>query len=301
MNYWWEKGSKNRGIPWIAWKRLQYSKKEGGLGFRDLAKFNDALLAKQAWRMIQNPNSLFARLMKARYFKDDTVLDAKERAYQSYGWASMLTGLALIKKGSRFQVGDGNTIRMGIDNLISSHPPRTLQVNQNFERDTLKSLISSTGTFRFWDSILLDRMVNTNDHSFINNIYLSRIPKPDKPIWNYSDNGMYTVKSGYWLLTHDPGDSQVPPPIPHGSIELKNRVWKLPLLPKIKHFLWRILSKALATNTRLNTRSMKLNSQCSRCCNGDETINHSLFTCPFCNNDLAPLRHTGLPISSAFQ
>lgn len=65
MNFWWEKNSKQRGIPWIAWKKLQYSKKEGGLGFRDLAKFNDALLAKQAWRIIQHPHSLFAKIMKA--------------------------------------------------------------------------------------------------------------------------------------------------------------------------------------------------------------------------------------------
>jgi len=71
MNFWWEKNAKKKGIPWIAWKRLQYSKKEGGLGFRDLAKFNDALLAKQVWRIINNPNSLFARIMKARYFRED--------------------------------------------------------------------------------------------------------------------------------------------------------------------------------------------------------------------------------------
>lgn len=31
---------------------------EGGLGVKDLNLFNAALLAKQAWKAIQNPNSI---------------------------------------------------------------------------------------------------------------------------------------------------------------------------------------------------------------------------------------------------
>ncbi|XP_019086489.1 PREDICTED: uncharacterized protein LOC109126954 [Camelina sativa] len=79
MNFWWDRNSNQKGIPWISWNRLKHSKKEGGLGFRDLEKFNDALLAKQAWRLLKYPNSLFAKVMKARYYKDDNLLDAKEQ------------------------------------------------------------------------------------------------------------------------------------------------------------------------------------------------------------------------------
>ena len=98
MNFWFEKASNQRAEPQIARKKLQYSKKEGGLGFWDLAKFNDALLAKQAWRIIQHPNSLFARVMKARYFKDDSILDARARKQQSFGWSSLLSKIALLIK-----------------------------------------------------------------------------------------------------------------------------------------------------------------------------------------------------------
>ena len=281
MNFWWEKASNQRGIPWVAWKRLQYSKKEGGLGFRDLAKFNDALLAKQAWRLIQYPNSLFARVMKARYFKDVSILDAKVRKQQSYGWASLLDGIALLKKGTRHLIGDGQNIRIGLDNIVDSHPPRPLNTEETYKEMTINNLFERKGSYYFWDDSKISQFVDQSDHGFIHRIYLAKSKKPDKIIWNYNTTGEYTVRSGYWLLTHDPSTNIPAINPPHGSIDLKTRIWNLPIMPKLKHFLWRALSQALATTERLTTRGMRIDPSCPRCHRENESINHALFTCPF--------------------
>jgi hypothetical protein len=37
------------------------NKDSGGLGFQDLENFNEALLTKQGWRLVQNPTSLVAQ------------------------------------------------------------------------------------------------------------------------------------------------------------------------------------------------------------------------------------------------
>uniref|UniRef100_A0A803P9C2 RNase H type-1 domain-containing protein n=1 Tax=Cannabis sativa TaxID=3483 RepID=A0A803P9C2_CANSA len=53
-------------MHWKSWPSLCVSKFHGGLGFRNFVLHNQALLAKQAWRIFTNPNSLVSRLLKAR-------------------------------------------------------------------------------------------------------------------------------------------------------------------------------------------------------------------------------------------
>lgn len=52
-------------------------KKDGGLGVRDMLAFNEVLVAKQAWRLIAQPQSLLARVYKAKYFRKTDFFEAK--------------------------------------------------------------------------------------------------------------------------------------------------------------------------------------------------------------------------------
>jgi len=42
----------------------------GGMGFKDLRLMNQALLARQAWRLVAFHDSLCARALKAKYYPD---------------------------------------------------------------------------------------------------------------------------------------------------------------------------------------------------------------------------------------
>jgi hypothetical protein len=51
----------------VAWDKISTPKYLWVLGFRDVYILNLTLSARQGWRLLQHPNSLTARLLKAVY------------------------------------------------------------------------------------------------------------------------------------------------------------------------------------------------------------------------------------------
>lgn len=66
-----------RGVHRTKWLNLCTSKLQGGMGFRDFERFNDAVLAKQCWRLVKNLESMTGQLLRAKYFHGRFFLDAE--------------------------------------------------------------------------------------------------------------------------------------------------------------------------------------------------------------------------------
>ena len=107
--FWWGHRGNQRKIHWSKWSTLCLPKDMGGLGFKDLQKFNEALLAKQVWRLSEDKPSLFHRFFKAKFFPRGSIFDAKE-GRGSFAWNSILKSRDLIKRGSHWRVGNGENI-----------------------------------------------------------------------------------------------------------------------------------------------------------------------------------------------
>lgn len=66
--YWWGSVHSKHKIHWRAWKKICIPKDEGGLGFKNFVQHNQALLAKQAWRILTIPGSSLSQVLQAKYF-----------------------------------------------------------------------------------------------------------------------------------------------------------------------------------------------------------------------------------------
>jgi hypothetical protein len=144
QKFWW---GDQENIHWMSWNKIGIPKSRGRMGFGDFACFNKALLAKQIWRMWQTPNSLVARIMKAKYHPYCSILEAARGRNPSFAWRSTQCSGDLIWEGLLWRVGNGEKIRIWQDKwlplpstymvyspLVLLHP--TAMVNELIDMDT---------------------------------------------------------------------------------------------------------------------------------------------------------------------
>ena len=124
--FWWGYTDDSRKVHWVSWERLCEAKEVGGMGFKEIEKFNDALLTKQIWRMLHNSNSLCFRVFKAQFFRNCSILDAKESNSGSYAWKSILGARDVIKKGMVWRIGNCQAVRIKEDKWLPMKPSRVI-------------------------------------------------------------------------------------------------------------------------------------------------------------------------------
>ena len=52
----------------MSWETVTMPKEAGGLGLTSIRHRNQVILMHQAWRLYTNPDTMWARVLKAKYF-----------------------------------------------------------------------------------------------------------------------------------------------------------------------------------------------------------------------------------------
>ncbi|EEC66671.1 hypothetical protein OsI_32959 [Oryza sativa Indica Group] len=196
LRFWWAQHDNDKKIHWLGKDKIMKPKSQGGLAFRDLHSFNIAMLARQGWRLIQNPDSLCSRLLKAKYFPNCNVLDAQSRKQMSYSWRSILKGIQLLRKGVIWRVGNGEHINIWSDPWL----PRDMRFVTTRRGASLITRVCELidPTTGQWDIELIQQIFNENDAKIITRIPL-REGQEDFIAWQPDTKGIFSVKSAYKL------------------------------------------------------------------------------------------------------
>ena len=218
-----------------------------------------------------------ARVFKGMYYATTNLLDAGKDYILSHAWRSILFGRELLMKGLVKLIGRGSTALIWQDKWIFDEIPRQ-PVNKKIFMDFNLKVSELSDRHGHWKMKMVTDMFPENEVKRI--LALNMGGKEVKFIWTYTNHESYTVKSGYWFLANTKARREVAmSSVEQQRIDLKNRVWKMATLPKIRMFLWRVLSGAIAVAYRLNSRGLNVSPTCQLCKTDHENINHVLFLC----------------------
>lgn len=126
-----------------------------------------------------------------------------------------------------------------------------------------------------WDIELLHELFDERDITQIISTPLVGRNQEDVRIWHFSENGFYTVKSGYKIAMDLSINADVQ------EHEGWKKLWALKLPPKVKIFLWRLGRNCLPVRDNLQKKRISVPLVCGLCNNGMENNWHLFISCRF--------------------
>ncbi|XP_059442059.1 uncharacterized protein LOC132174415 [Corylus avellana] len=220
------------------------------MGYKDLEWFNMALLAKQGWRLVQNPSGLVAKIIKEKYYPQGTFMEANLGRQPSYVWRSIWNARRLLVEGLAWRVGDGSKISIWKDKWVSTSTARLIQsLVLILAQDAKVSELLDKET-NWWNTTLVHEVFSAEETGLISN--MAERFEVDKGSCSNRDSN-----KGLWKAIWNNG---VPRPV--------------------KTFLWKACNNIFPTKENLFKKHVTLDPPCPICSLEGETVGHILWSCP---------------------
>lgn len=271
-NHWWGFENGKRKMHWRSWNWLTTPKFMGGMGFRDMKLFNQAMLGWQCWRLMVDLSSLCARALKGRYYLNGSFMDSSVTRSSSFTWRSLMHGKSLMERGILWRVGDGEDIRIMRDKWIPESPCHPVKPIVDMPDDLrVSALIDGDGKKGNEELVIKYSWVTTS---------------PCCVFWPFTKTGAYTVKSAYIMAKSTTVHLKASV---NGTGECSDqictakewkRLWSIKAPPKMKIVLWRFAHNCLPTGQQLRSRNFPAFDLCCHC-GRDATIEHTFLKCQY--------------------
>jgi hypothetical protein len=263
----------------VNWQQICTPIPNGGLGIRNVAVFNKALLGKWLWRYATEPMSLWRWVVASKYGSQwGGWCSNQGRAPHGVSlWKQIRAGWNGFSPFITFKVGDGSRIKFWHDSWCGTQSLRDsftalFRLARNQEA-TVADHLHIHGNTHSWDiefsCSVQDWEVAVVD-TFMEVLYSTHIHRGslDSIVWNLSTCETFEVRSFYSAMIQ-----------PSHSFPWKS-VWKAKVPSRVAFFLWTATLGKILTIDNLRKRRVIIMDWCCMCKTSGESVNHLLLHCP---------------------
>ncbi|GKD03414.1 hypothetical protein Tco_1178388 [Tanacetum coccineum] len=105
----WDSRGNSNGRAKIAWKVVCRPKDQGGLGIKPLGEWNEVLLMKNIWKIVEQKQTLWVQWVNRVKLKGRSVWDIDIDVNDSWGWKKLMELRSKIKPHVFYNIGNGKT------------------------------------------------------------------------------------------------------------------------------------------------------------------------------------------------
>jgi hypothetical protein len=227
-------------------------KKEGSLGIKRLAIWNQVSMHNHIWNFFSRSGSLWVAWIQENWLKGRSFWQVSIPQHCSWSWKKILQLRGIAKKFVKFEAGDGHNIFLWYDNwhplgcLIDKFSYRPMYDAGHSIGPKLSSIIRR-GSW-FWPNARSEALVEIQ----------SRLPEVligevDQPIWG--------TKGGVFSCAETLEELREKKPV----VEWHDVVWFSTAIPKHAFFLWFAFQDAITTREKLCSWGYTKDSLCLFC------------------------------------
>ncbi|KAK9992584.1 hypothetical protein SO802_027569 [Lithocarpus litseifolius] len=191
-------------------------------------------------------------------------MDAELGHNPSFMWRSLLAARDLIREGSLWKIGNGQSVQVNCNKWLP-HPP-LFKPGANTHMKVADLIHHRTMQ---WNRPLLQATFMQSTQKDILRIPLSNTHAMDRLYWKENKAQQVTVRTAYSVVLRLQGE----PGPEHSSIP-----------PKVCNFVWKACTDILPTRAHLYRRKVPIDPPCLICGQIDETVGHALWECPLAKN-----------------
>jgi hypothetical protein len=263
----------------VNWHRVCSPIKVGGLGVRNIIKFNQTLLGKWIWRFSQERDALWRSVIEVKYGSVRGGWSSLP-VTGSYGvsvWKFIRRGWDTVAKYLRFEVGEGSHIRFWHDLWCGNKPLKlcysALYSIARFPDAWVVDNWSVVGGVAHWNILFMRYAQNWEVEMvicFYEQSYSIRIRhgEVDRVVWNLLKKMNFEVKTFYKALV-----------CYEAAYFLWKCIWRVKAPKRVAFFVWIVALGKILTHDNLCRRGIVVVEWFVMCKKHGESVDHLLLHC----------------------